>query len=585
MKILTINNGHNSTAGIFEDGKCLNIFHEEKFNNIKNFTGVPQKALEHLDKLYDLSSIDLCVFSFTEQIISKGEIVGAVEQLGAGKSRSLYNYLEYKIRDKIFFRLIRDPVVNWYLVPKGRRYLTNKIHESYGISKEKIFFTDHHTNHCLSPLFFYGLEDTKEDLLLISLDGVGDGYCSRVFIYNSINHDLEEVSKTTYEQSIGLMYREVTKFLGMKPLEHEYKVMGLAAYVTEEKYYQHVYEEIKNVIWFDERSENFKSSFNTNVGLNFFKDKLVGERFDNLAAAMQKVTEELVLQYIKSLIKKTGVKNIALSGGVFMNVKLNQKIVELEEVGSAYFQPSCGDESLIIGAAANEFRRKRIPIKPIKTMFLGHEYTVKEVEDYLNEKNIFENYEVEYFDNIEKESAKLIADFNIIPRFKSKGEWGARSLCNRAILGNASDLLTFYEVNDQIKMRDFWMPFAPTILDYWAEKYIKNWKLFQEKAFDSTKYMILTFDSTNLAKDHLRAAIHQKDHTMRPQIVSEKDNYDLYKLLQYYEDFTGMGGLLNTSLNIHGYPLVGTLDQAIFTFENSGLRFLILENYLIKKRF
>jgi carbamoyltransferase len=132
-------------------------------------------------------------------------------------------------------------------------------------------------------------------------------------------------------------------------------------------------------------------------------------------------------------------------------------------------------------------------------------------------------------------------------------------------------------------MRDFWMPFAPTILEEWGGRYIKDWMMVMEKALSSTKYMILAFDSTELGQKHLRAAIHQKDKTLRPQIVEKKDSPDLYKLLKYYEDITGMGGLLNTSFNLHGYPLVGTLDQALFTFENSGLEYMTLESFLVKK--
>jgi carbamoyltransferase len=135
-----------------------------------------------------------------------------------------------------------------------------------------------------------------------------------------------------------------------------------------------------------------------------------------------------------------------------------------------------------------------------------------------------------------------------------------------------------------IKMRDFWMPFAPTILDSYAPKYIKNWDVVGGKMFESLKYMIVTVDATELAKEHLRAAIHQKDYTLRPQIVTEADNKDLYRLLSTYQGLTNMGGFMNTSFNLHGSPLVGTLDQAISTFENSGLRRLTLENFLISKR-
>jgi len=408
----------------------------------------------------------------------------------------------------------------------------------------------------------------------------GTGYVK----YSCKSNRLSQVCKTKYTASPALMYREMTRFLGMKPLEHEHKVMGLAAYVTEEKYFRDIYDELRKVIWLDKKSLTFKSAFNINYGHLFLEEKFVSKRFDNLSAAVQKFIEDLVLEWILEIVKKTKVSTLAFSGGIFMNVKLNQKILNLKEVKKAYFQPSCGDDSLVIGAAAQEFRKKKIKLKPIKTMFLGHTYSNKEVEAYLKEKKMFDKYEIEYFDDIEKQSAILLAKHEIIPRFKGPGEWGARSLCNRAILGNASDLKTFYRVNDQVKMRDFWMPFAPTMLAEWGPKYIKNWKMYKRKAYDSTKYMIMTFDTTPLAREHLRAAIHQKDLTMRPQIVDESDSKEMYKLLKYYEELTGMGGVLNTSLNIHGYPLVGTLDQALFTYENSGLKYLSLENFLIKKK-
>ena len=135
-----------------------------------------------------------------------------------------------------------------------------------------------------------------------------------------------------------------------------------------------------------------------------------------------------------------------------------------------------------------------------------------------------------------------------------------------------------------IKMRDFWMPFAPTILEEWAERYIKNWERIKKKAFDSMRFMIVTCDSTELAQKHLRAAMHQKDKTLRPNIVSNDENPKLYRLLKSYEKITGMGGILNTSLNLHGYPIVGTLEQAMFTLQNSGLDHLALEDWLISKR-
>lgn len=583
MKIVTINNGHNATVGLFENGKCLGIYHEEKFTNVKNQSGFPTKALEYIFKQSPSESIDFFIFAFTEQLISSGKNVGAIEHLGNSKLRTIYNFLQLKFGNNFAFTTFRNSVVNRYLVSRGQKQLKKFMAKKFKIPSEKILFSDHHTNHCLTPFYFFDIPRTKADCLLISLDGAGDGMCSRIFKFNHKKNSITEIAYTRYEHSVGLLYREMTTFLGMKPLEHEYKVMGLAAYVTNDKYYKKIYDVLKKVIKVDKKNLSFVAKFNTNIALEFFKQKFVAQRFDNLAAAMQKLTEDLVLEWIAQIIKKNKVRNIALSGGVFMNVKLNQKILELPEVKKAYFQPSCGDDSLVIGAAAKVFKTNSIPLEKIDTMYLGQDYSDTEIENFLEKNKVNKKYIVTKQSNIEKHIARMLAQNKIIPRFSGKAEWGARSLCNRAILGNAVDLKTFYTVNDQVKMRDFWMPFAPTILDTWAPKYIKNWDKIKAKAMDSTKYMILTFDTTELAREHLRAALHQKDYTIRPQVVFEEDNPQLYKLLKYFEEFTGMGGILNTSLNIHGYPLVGTLDQALFTFENSGLEYLNIGNFIIAK--
>ena len=237
--------------------------------------------------------------------------------------------------------------------------------------------------------------------------------------------------------------------------------------------------------------------------------------------------------------------------------------------------PSCGDESNPIGAAY--FLYKKITKKDLlklKNLYLGMKYSNDEVEKFLQKYSA--KYNIKYYKDIEKKIASLLANFNIVARFKGRNEWGARSLGNRAILGNPSDMKTFYEINDMIKKRDFWMPFAPSILEEDANIYIKNPKNIE------ALYMIVAFDSTPLAKKHFKAAMHQADHTLRVQIVT-KENESYYKLIKEFKRLTGIGGVLNTSFNLHGYPLVASLDQAIFTFENSNLKYLAIENFLVSK--
>lgn len=370
----------------------------------------------------------------------------------------------------------------------------------------------------------------------------------------------------------------------MKPLEHEYKIMGLAAY-TEEKYYKDVYDTIfKDLIWIDWL--NWKSKIPTNRAYRYFRDKFYGIRFDNIAWALQHMTEELVLEWIQNAIKKTGIRNIATSWGVFMNVKLNKRIQEADFIDHVYFMPSCGDESNVIGGTFQALISKSgKDIPAINTMYSGIINSDEQVRSFVKQFDAGK-YDIQDIDPKQSSNviADLLAEFKIVWVVRWAWEWWARSLCNRAILANASDLKSFHTVNDMIKMRDFWMPFAPVILEEWAEKYIKDWGKLKPKSNESHQYMISAVDSTPLAQEHLRAAIHQKDKTLRPQLINETNNPWMMSVLKNFEKKTGISGMMNTSLNIHGYPLVGTLEQALFTLENSGLQYMLLGDTLIKKK-
>ncbi|MEW6070483.1 MAG: carbamoyltransferase C-terminal domain-containing protein, partial [Candidatus Thermoplasmatota archaeon] len=289
--------------------------------------------------------------------------------------------------------------------------------------------------------------------------------------------------------------------------------------------------------------------------------------------------EERVTAWIRAAIVKTGIRRIFTGGGVFMNVKLNKRIQEMEEVEEVFFMPSCGDESNPIGAAYAVAAEKGIQTQPLDNLYLGIWYSEQKIREFIDANKLDERYRVTKPDDIEETIAELIANRQIVARFSGKCEWGARSLGNRAILAHPSHMESFYTVNDLIKCRDFWMPFAPTILDTAADKYLVG--------YDSKKveapYMITAFQATDIGVKELRAALHQGDHTLRPQILTEKANPDYYRLLKAFEARTGVGAVLNTSFNLHGYPLVATPQQALMTFEKSGLKHLALGPFLISK--
>lgn len=583
MYILALQLGHNSTVSLYKDNQFLEVVSQEKFDNIKNSAKFPREAIEYILNKYNLKPSDI------EHIVNASKYVfpnqmydylhDDTSRYNCGSNglkeilRKLYRYLEYKTNLSIF-----DKISDYRIKKFGRiGYVEFKEKlADLGLNTSKIHMIEHHECHAYSPISIYG--DNDEHWLIFTMDGSGDGLSSTISIYKK--GKIERIAQTYQKHTLGGVYSNTTKYLGMKILEHEYKVMGLAAYAKEE-YFKKTYEKIyKDLIWLKEDGLTFDSKFSINNLELYLKEKALGERFDNIAGALQCFTEQLVTQWIKNAIQKTGIKNIMTSGGVFMNVKMNQKILNILEVEKAFFMPSCGDESNVFGATAyfvkNNLNQKMKQSLPI---YLGMEYSNEEIESFLKTNKIDKKYKVEFFPDIEKKIAKLLAEFNTVARFAGRTEFGARSLGNRALLANPSDMKSFYMVNDQIKVRDFWMPFAPSILDTYARRYLKN--------YDENKYvpyyMMVTYESTEEFQRDCRAAMHQGDKTVRPQVVTKEINKKYYSVISEFEKLTKIGAVLNTSFNLHGYPLVGTPEQAIFTFENSGLEYLAMENWLVSK--
>ncbi|MCT7460923.1 hypothetical protein N5S71_00120 [Aliarcobacter cryaerophilus] len=582
MYILALHLGHNSTVSLYKDTKFLEVVSQEKFDNIKNSSKFPTEAIEYILKKYDLNPSDIehivnaSKYVFPNQMYDYLHSSNEYNRVNFFREniRKTYRYLEYKTNLSIFDIIQEKRMKKFANI--GYIEFTTKL-KNMGFNISNIHMFEHHDCHAYSPISIYG--DNDEDWLIFTMDGSGDGLSSTVSTYKK--GKIERIAQTHQKHSLGGVYSNTTKYLGMKILEHEYKVMGLAAY-SKEEYFKKTYEKIyKDLIWLKEDGLTFDSKFPINNLELYLKEKAFGERFDNIAGSLQYFTEMLVKEWILNAIKKTGIKNIMTSGGVFMNVKMNQKILDMPEVEKAFFMPSCGDESNVFGATAyfvknklNQKMKRNLPI------YLGMEYSNEEIEKFIKENQIENKYKVEFFPEIEKKIAQLLADFNTVARFAGRTEFGARSLGNRALLANPSDMKSFYMVNDQIKVRDFWMPFAPSILDTHIKKYVKNYD--EEKYIPY--YMIATYESTEEFQKDCRAAMHQGDKTARPQVVTKNANEKYYKVISEFEKLTGIGAVLNTSLNLHGYPLVGTPEQAIFTLENSDLQYLAIENWLISKK-
>ncbi|MGI0023398.1 MAG: carbamoyltransferase C-terminal domain-containing protein, partial [Nitrososphaeraceae archaeon] len=288
------------------------------------------------------------------------------------------------------------------------------------------------------------------------------------------------------------------------------------------------------------------------------------------------------IKWIRNAIKNTGIRKLACAGGVFMNVKANMLILEMDEVDSLFIFPSGGDESLAIGAAYNVYVDylskigKKVNTTPISSVYFGPSYSNEEIRESI--KNLDDNYIMEYHDDINGYIAESIVSGDIIARFNGRMEFGARALGNRSILADPSKYEKVREINAAIKQRDFWMPFAPTILSEKQDDVIINSKNVQ------APFMTLAFRTKESAHKELVSAIHPYDFTARPQVLEKQHNVSYYDLITQFNKLTGIPAILNTSFNLHGEPIVCTPGDAIRTLQNSGLQCLAIGNYFIRKR-
>ena len=595
MYVLGIHNGHNATACLIKDGEILDCISEERFNHKKNYSGIPKKTLEYILNKRNLKPTDIALIGLSYKYgggFLKDEENAARLKISKYLFNSLYSagtaFKKILTRIEIHSQYIQR--LNWFLNSSASKFIkrpgwkseTDQIADFLSISSDKIIAFDHHKCHAYSAYFSSPFR--QKDALVLTLDGEGDLLCSSV--WKARKDKLERIAATPANSSLGLLYMSVTQYLGMKANEHEYKVMGLAPYAKGEKI-KLLYDKIKNIITLDPNNPlSFKSIIDTHLSYRYLKKILEGERFDIIAAAFQKLTEERVTEWISKSMEKTGIKRIILSGGVFMNVKANQKILEKTGVKELFIMPSCGDESTPIGAAMlaylqqNSLNKKVISkkLKPLKNLYFGPSFANGEIELFLQKKGYFNKYKIEKYKEIEKKIAQLLASRKIVARLSGRMEWGARALGNRSILAHPSDVKIVRVINDQIKGRDFWMPFAPTILKERMSNYCLNKKNIQ------APYMIVSFNSTKLAQKELRAAIHQSDFTLRPQVMQEEWNPKYYKIIKEFEKRTGIGAVLNTSFNLHGYPIVLGPKEAMWVFQRSKLEYLALENYLISRK-
>jgi len=447
-----------------------------------------------------------------------------------------------------------------------------------GISENKVRCIEHHR--CHAAYSYYASPFRGEPVLALTIDGSGDGLNATIGSFDA--KGLYTRHYETSECNIGRIYRYMTLLLGMKPNEHEYKVMGLAPY-GKAQHARKALDLFRSTLFVD--GTEFKWHEKPTDSYFWFKERLEGVRFDNIAFALQTWVEDLLAEWVRNAVVKFGIDKVVIAGGVAMNIKAMGKVASLPEVKALFIGGSASDESMAISAgicmAEDLTRESGAPwdsgsVSSLPNLYFGPEAT-REEEQVVVDRLDFSKYQVMDLPSAEQ-IALLLHQGKVIARCAGRMEFGQRSLGNRSILADPSDLRVKGKINEAIKSRDFWMPFAPVIMDKYIERYIINPKHIE------SPHMTIGFDTTSEGYDAMIAACHPADRTARPQILHKDANPELYHILEAFEQLTGRGALLNTSFNLHGYPIVNTPAEAVSVLATSGLDGLILNQFLILKK-
>jgi len=576
MLTLGIHDGHTATACLFEDGEIIACISEERLKRIKEWNGFPEQALK---KCFEITGKSL------EEVDAVG-ICSLMPQIG---TKSWFRPNIYK---RSFANLVKFLPKNTLQNPKNikaiqklgqlvfrsrRAEIINKL-EELGIKSKDVFFFEHHLCHAATCHYLNWHKNSQT--LVITLDGSGDAVCATVNIGR--NGNIERIAEIFNFNSICDFYTRVTQYLGMKPMSHEYKVMGMAPYASgkERKEILELFKKYfkvseKNPLLFVNNTRLYKWQFTDE-----FTRRILGKRFDWIAGAVQDLFEEVVLDWVKNAIKLTGIGDLAVSGGGFMNVKLNYLISKLPEVRSLFVFPSCGDESNPVGAsvlAALKIGFMPEKIKPLGMIYWGPSYGRADIEKAIEAKLSGSGFKIRECENINERVCEKLLEGKIVGRFTGRMEWGARALGNRTILADPRDSKIIHKINKAIKMRDFWMPFAPAILREYRNEYLILRDDFR------CPFMTIAPDTKPLAWEDIPAGLHPFDKSCRAQVLDPENHGSFYELVSLFERKTRVGGVINTSFNLHGDPIVCSPEDAIDTFLKSDLDVLQLENFLIEK--
>jgi carbamoyltransferase len=550
---------HEVAAAIVTDGRLVAAAAEERFTRVKNQGGFPTRAVESVLELAGLSARDIDVVALPwldfkkEQKLKVSAYLRNVPYVLVGTELPFVSKISHVLNYSRNVLLDR----NWLAWSRAERDVLDPL-KAMGLS-EKVAYVDHHASHIASAYYASGFDRA----LGVSLDGYGSGAAGSFYMCEGGRIQL--LQSIPYPHSLGTFYRRVTQALGFKPNRHEGKIVGLAAFGDPSLLYDKV------IRRFNLRGQDY---YRYNSSQDPFADRELAEKYprEHVAACHQRVLEDVATRYVQRYRELTGCTRIVAAGGVFANVKMNQRIMEMPGVEELFVYPAMSDGGVGSGAALfMAAQLESLEPRRLDNVYLGPGYTEAQIEAAVRAGG----FQYRRAENVEHEIAALLAQGRVVARFDGRMEFGPRALGNRSILCQGTDPSINKWLNDRLKRTEF-MPFAP------ATRVEKAAPLYNNLARGkyAAEFMTVTFDCTEKMKLSCPAAVHV-DGTARPQLVSKQSNPSFYAVLERYEELTGLSSVINTSFNMHEEPIVCSPEDAVRAFSDGRLDYLAAGPFLV----
>jgi carbamoyltransferase len=564
VKILGINIGHDSGSALVMDGR-ISAINEERLSRKKMHHGFPFLSLAEVLAIRGADYAGLDAIAVEGKRIMPQFDVGFDEETGDWK-KALVGKL--KLEKFLLGTEAGLSIVRMLLAGQVRK-VKREIEEHFRIKgyTGEFHYIDHHYCHAATAYYTQPLDKG----LVITLDASGEGYCSKV--YSCRDNKLTLLRQVPCYHSPAYYYAYITRILGFRPLRHEGKITGLAAFGSPEK----TAAILEKYIYFDKKTFSFVNKGGYHLeAMKRLTEALKGFSKEDVAAGIQTHTEKITCEYVSSLIERYyegKPVDVFLAGGLFANVKVNQRILETDKVNSVYVFPNMGDGGVGLGAAlALGFEKGWLKEHiSLPHLYLGRNFTDEDIEKELKAQNV--NYHRS--GNLAAETAKLLMEKKVVARFHGAMEYGPRALGHRSIIYSAADKDVNRWLNQRLNRTEF-MPFAPYVRDVDYKEYFK----VEEGALRASRYMTITCDVTDKCKKEAPAITHV-DGTARPQVIYREDDETYYDILTEYKKLSGCGVLVNTSFNMHEEPIINTPEEAVRTFKLGGLDILAIGNFIV----